>query len=138
MPLSIPLGLILRKNWINYCLKFIDNSLRCMVLCLVMNETVQAKLAELRDKGWTLANIARELELSPVTVESWNAGTRSPANPKSVFESLERLAKLKRIPKKRVYSKGNRKSKFTEENTYGNEAKTENLVGCVKLDKEVK
>jgi transcriptional regulator with XRE-family HTH domain len=68
-----------------------------------MNETVQAKLAELKEKGWTLASIAREIELSSVTVESWNTGIRSPANPKSVLESLDQLLKRKRIPKKKIY-----------------------------------
>jgi len=76
-----------------------------MVLYGVMNEIVQAKLAELKEKGWTLASIARELELSPVTVESWNTGIRSPANPKSVLDSLDNLLKCKRIPKKKIYTK---------------------------------
>lgn len=78
-----------------------------MVLCIVMNENVQAKLTELQEKGWTLASIARALELSPVTVESWNTGTRSPANPKSVLDSLDRLVKAKRVPKKKIYVKAN-------------------------------
>jgi len=108
MPLSIPLGLILRKIYENISPKHIDNSLRCMVLWWVMDDNVQAKLAELKEKGWTLANIARVLELSPVTVESWNSGTRSPANPKSVLESLDQLLKRKRIPKKKIYTKGQR------------------------------
>lgn len=69
-----------------------------------MNETIQAKLTELKAKGWTLASIARELELSPVTVESWNTGIRSPSNPKSVLESLDNLLKRKRIPKKKIYT----------------------------------
>jgi lambda repressor-like predicted transcriptional regulator len=90
-----------------------------MVLWWVMDDNVQAKLAELQEKGWTLANIARALELSAVTVESWNAGIRSPANLKSVLESLDRLIKVKRIPPKKIYTKGSRKSKFTEENKYG-------------------
>ncbi|MCJ7655768.1 MAG: helix-turn-helix domain-containing protein [Dehalococcoidia bacterium] len=123
MPLSIPLGLILRKNLLNYWLKPIDNSLRCMVLCIVMNENVQAKLAELQEKGWTLASIARALELSPVTVESWNAGIRSPANLKSVLESLDRLTKMKRIPPKKIYAKDSRKFKFNK--NMGNEGKKE-------------
>jgi len=104
MALSIPLGLILRKISINYWLKPIDNSLRCMVLWWVMDDNVQPKLAELQEKGWTLANIARALELSPVTVESWNAGIRSPANLKPVLASLDKLAQIKRIPKKKIYS----------------------------------
>jgi transcriptional regulator with XRE-family HTH domain len=78
-----------------------------MVLLYIMaDEDVQAKLAELKDKGWTLANIARALELSPVTVESWNTGIRSPANHKSVLESLDQLLKRRRIPKKKVYARG--------------------------------
>ena len=74
----------------------------------MVNNNVQAKLAGLQEKGWTLANIARALELSPVTVESWNQGKRSPANLKSVLASLDQLTEQKRIPKKRRYIKGSR------------------------------
>ena len=75
-----------------------------------MNEIVQAKLAELQGKGWTLANIARELKQATVTVESWKSGKRSPANLQSVLVLLDRLATRKRIPKKRRYNKdSNRK-----------------------------
>jgi len=77
-----------------------------VLLYIVEDKNVQAKLAELKEKGWTLASIARALELSPVTVESWNSGTRSPANPKSVLESLDRLIKRRRIPKKKIYTEG--------------------------------
>jgi len=73
-----------------------------------MDDDVQAKLVELQEKGWTLANIARALELSPVTVESWKAGTRSPANLQSVLASLDQLAKRKRIPPRKVYLKNSR------------------------------
>jgi hypothetical protein len=103
MALSIPLGLILRKKLLNNGAKPIDNSIRCMVACMVMNENVQAKLSELQEKGWTLANIARELGQATVTVESWKAGKRSPANLKSVITSLGELLKRKRIPKKKIY-----------------------------------
>jgi len=123
---------------VDHGLKLIDNSLRCMVSCLVVNQAVRYRLTELRLKGWTLANIARKLELSPVTIESWSAGTRSPANPKSVLESLERLAKLKRIPKRRPCSGGNRKAEPGRPNKYGPGARTEGLVGCARLDKEAK
>jgi lambda repressor-like predicted transcriptional regulator len=109
MALSIPLGLILRKIVDNLWINPIDNSLRCMVLWYIMaDEDVQAKLAELKGKGWTLANIARELELSPVTVESWNTGIRSPANLQPVLASLDQLLKRRRIPKKKIYAKGQR------------------------------
>lgn len=70
-----------------------------------MNQEVQAKLAELQQRGWTLVNIARALSQSSVTVESWKAGTRSPANLQSVLVSLDQLTKRKRIPKKRQYTK---------------------------------
>jgi len=109
-----------------------------MVPCLVVNEAVQYRLSELRLKGWTLANIARKLELSPVTIESWSAGTRSPANPRSVLESLERLAKLKRIPKRRPCSRGNRKAEPSRPNKYGPGARTEGLIGCTQPGKEAK
>jgi transcriptional regulator with XRE-family HTH domain len=67
----------------------------------VNNERVQAKLVELKQKGWTLANIAREIGQAKRTVESWNQGKRSPANLQSVLNSLDQLTKRKRIPKKR-------------------------------------
>jgi len=111
MPLSIPLGLILGKISINYWLKPIDNSLRCMVLWYSMEDKdIQAKLVELKEKGWTLANIARALELSPVTIESWNTGIRSPANLQPVLASLDQLLKRRRIPKKKIYTKNNTKN----------------------------
>jgi len=75
----------------------------------VNNDEVQAKLVELQQKGWTLANIARELGQAIRTVESWNQGTRSPANLQPVLTSLDKLTKRKRIPKKKRYAKGSRK-----------------------------
>lgn len=74
-----------------------------------MNKEVQNKLAELQDKGWTLASIARELEQSPVTIEAWKAGIRSPANPKLVLDFLDRLSERKRIPKKKLYKNSREK-----------------------------
>jgi transcriptional regulator with XRE-family HTH domain len=56
-----------------------------------MDDDVQAKLAELQENGWTLANIARELGQAIVTVESWKAGKRTPANLQSVLASLDQL-----------------------------------------------
>lgn len=78
-----------------------------MINYLRMNEKVRTKLASLQQKGWTLANIGRALGQSPVTIEAWKAGTRSPANLQSVLASLDKVAKIKRIPKKKIYSKGN-------------------------------
>jgi hypothetical protein len=104
--LSIPLGLILGKIVDNLWITHIDNGLHRVVLLYIMaNAEVQAKLVELKEKGWTFASIGRALDLSSVTIEAWNAGTRSPANPQPVLDSLDRLLERKRIPKKKIYAK---------------------------------
>lgn len=92
----------MRKNLENISLILIDNNTRCMVECQQMNnDEVQAKLNELRQKGWTLASIGREIGQAIRTVESWNQGKRSPANLQPVLASLDGLLKRKRIPKKK-------------------------------------
>ncbi len=73
------------------------------------NDMVQDKLAELQQRGWTLANIARRIGQAKRTVESWNQGQRSPANLQSVLASLDKLDKIKRIPKKKIYSISDKK-----------------------------
>ena len=73
-----------------------------------MGNEIQTKLNELKQKGWTLASIAREIGQSSRAVESWNQGVRSPANLQSVLASLDRLNKIKRVPKRRLYHKGSR------------------------------
>ena len=72
-----------------------------------MND-VQEKLAELQGKGWTLAAIADELEITVSAVEKWKAGSRYPDTPKPVMVVLDSLLRRKRIPKKRRYVKGSR------------------------------
>ena len=67
-----------------------------------MND-VQARLALLQEKGWTLAAIADELKASHNTVEKWKAGDRYPRLEKPIIDALYRLANVKRIPKKRRY-----------------------------------
>jgi len=64
---------------------------------------IQAKLAELEEKGWTLTAIADELEISHNAVEKWKAGDRYPRNAKAVLIVLDQLSKRKRIPKKKRY-----------------------------------
>lgn len=66
-------------------------------------DDIQAKLAELKEKSWTLAAIADELEISHNAVEKWNAGDRYPRNAKAVLIVLDQLSKRKRIPKKKRY-----------------------------------
>jgi orotate phosphoribosyltransferase-like protein len=67
-----------------------------------MNE-IQTKLAELQEKGWTLAAIADELEVTVNAVEKWKAGDRQPQNAKAVLMLLNQLLEKKRIPKQRRY-----------------------------------
>lgn len=68
-----------------------------------MNE-VQTKIAELQQKGWTLAALADELGVTVNAVEKWKAGDRQPSNEKAVITLLDQIAKRKRIPKKRRYT----------------------------------
>lgn len=75
-----------------------------MILLWVMNE-VQTRIAELQEKGWTLAALANELGVTVNAVEKWKAGDRQPNNTKAVLTLLEQITKRKRIPKKRRYIK---------------------------------
>jgi hypothetical protein len=110
MALSILFRQILRKIIEDFSLIPIDNNTHCMVeYQQVNNDEVQAKLAELQQKGWTLANIAREIGQAIRTVESWNQGKRSPANLQPVLASLDKLGRSKRIPKRKIYVKDSRK-----------------------------
>jgi len=65
-----------------------------------MNE-VQTRLLELKDRGWTMAAIADELEVSHMTVFRWQKGMRKADNSRSVLHMLDTLMKRKRIPKQR-------------------------------------
>jgi transcriptional regulator with XRE-family HTH domain len=67
-----------------------------------MND-IQSKLAELQQKGWTLASLADELGLTSNALEKWKAGDRYPSNAKAVLALLDELLKRRRIPLKRRY-----------------------------------
>jgi transcriptional regulator with XRE-family HTH domain len=69
---------------------------------------IQAKLAELEDKSWTLAAISDELDVSYNTVQKWKSGDRYPPIAKLIIEKLDALLERKRIPKQRRYTKGSR------------------------------
>lgn len=56
---------------------------------------VQKTLVRLRERGWTLAAIGRELGVPANTVRKWSAGLRYPANAAAVKASLVRLSKRK-------------------------------------------
>jgi len=66
--------------------------------------TVQEKIAELQEKGWTLAALADELDVTVNAVEKWKAGDRQPSNSKAILMLLNQLIRRKRIPKKRRYT----------------------------------
>ena len=69
---------------------------------------MQTKIAELQEKGWTLASLADELGVTTNAVEKWKAGDRQPTNSKAILVMLDEIAKRKRIPKKWRYTKNSR------------------------------
>jgi hypothetical protein len=56
-----------------------------------MND-VQQTLMQLRNRGWTLAAIGRELNIPANTLRKWSAGLRYPANSSAVKASLLALS----------------------------------------------
>lgn len=62
---------------------------------------VQERLADLEGKGWSLAAIADELEVSYNAAQKWKAGDRYPSNAKAVLQVLDVLCRRKRVPKQR-------------------------------------
>ncbi len=81
-----------------------------MLLWNKMNElnAVQTIIAQLEEKGWSLAAIADsdELRVHYSTVGMWKAGARYPRPDKPVIDALNHLLKRNRIPKKKRYVKG--------------------------------
>jgi len=73
-----------------------------------MNNEVQSRIAQLVEKGWTLAAIADELSVTSASVENWKAGKRNAANAKPILAMLDTLLNKKQIPKQRRYAKGSR------------------------------
>lgn len=73
-----------------------------------MGSEIQLRIAQLTEKGWTLAAIADELGVTSDTVELWKAGRRNPTNAKAVLAMLDRVLEKKRIPKQRRYAPGSR------------------------------
>ena len=73
---------------------------------------IQAAIKGLQDKGWTLAAIARELDVTPNAVEKWKAGHREPQNAKLVLGALNSLASRKYVPKRRVYEPESRTRRY--------------------------
>jgi hypothetical protein len=65
----------------------------------------QTRISRLVKKGWTLAAIADELGVRPLTVKRWRDGGISPRKAKTVVAVLGKLLKRKRIPKQRRYKR---------------------------------
>ncbi len=53
-------------------------------------------LAQLEQRGWTLAAVADELGLKWLTVYRWRDGTQSPDDPHTVLDRIRRLRRRKR------------------------------------------
>jgi transcriptional regulator with XRE-family HTH domain len=66
---------------------------------------VQERIAQLQGKGWTLAALADEVAVTVNAVEKWKAGDRYPTNAKLVLNALDGLARRRRIPRQRRYTK---------------------------------
>jgi len=66
---------------------------------------IQSRIAQLQNKGWTLAALADELDVTTNAIEKWKSGDRNPNNTKAVLMLLDQLVRRKRIPKKRRYQK---------------------------------
>ena len=66
---------------------------------------VQEAVEELVGKGWSLAAISDEMEVHAETVMRWNAGSNYPINAKPVVLALNALARRRRIPKRKRYTK---------------------------------
>ncbi len=79
------------------------------------NNPIQIRLASLQEKKWTLAALADELGQKVNTLEKWKAGQRNPANEKAVLAMLDRIEKIKRIPKRRRYKKKKKKKAQSDE-----------------------
>ena len=76
-----------------------------------MNSEIQSRIAQLVERGWTLAAIADEFGVKPDTVENWRAGRRNATNAKAISAMLDKLLEKKRIPKRRRYARGSRQGR---------------------------
>ena len=73
-----------------------------------MNE-VQARIAQLESKKWSLVAIADALRAHRNTIGFWKAGTRYPRPDKPILDALDSLLQKNRIPKLKRYTKESRK-----------------------------
>jgi len=90
-----------------------------------MND-IQLMIVQLQGKGWTLAAIASDLNVTVNAVEKWKAGDRYPTNSKAILMLLESLSNRKRIPKKKRYASSSRIETNIQERETMNETASEN------------
>jgi hypothetical protein len=73
-----------------------------------MNE-IRETITRLREKGWTLAAIGRELGTPANSLWRWQSGVYPPANGGAVLAVLKRLLARKKVPPKKLYPRRRRK-----------------------------
>ena len=67
-----------------------------------MND-IQEMLSQLREKGWTWAAIADELDTHRETVSRWWSCQYYPDHPKMVVAALQDLLRRRAVPKRKRY-----------------------------------
>jgi hypothetical protein len=77
---------------------------------LSVNE-IQSRIMDLEKNGWTLAAISRTIGVTPDAIGKWKRAERYPKTDKPVIVALDTLLK-KKPPKKKLYTKGSRVSKY--------------------------
>jgi hypothetical protein len=93
---------ILVKALSGYFLRLINAAIGDIIWSM---DEVQELIAELRGRGWTVAALARELEVDYRSIIRWQNGQRTPANVAGVRSILRGLLKRRRIPKRRTYKR---------------------------------
>jgi transcriptional regulator with XRE-family HTH domain len=116
MGLSIVFGVKSEKISENICVIPIDNAVPSMLPYWQMDD-VQSLLAKLIAKGWTKASIADRLGVTTNAVEKWQAGDRNISQSRLIL--LRQLLPVKRIPKKRRYTKGDRRNQSPSDKNEG-------------------
>ena len=61
----------------------------------------QELLKQLRDKGWSDAQIARPLGMDRITVWRWRMGITAPHSERPVMRMLKELLRRQRVPRKK-------------------------------------
>lgn len=102
MALSSAFGL----KFVTFYSQFLLTSIYFLWYNAMQMNDVQSRIAMLQEKGWTLAAIADEADVTVNTIEKWKAGDHTPN--KATLVLLDQLLTRKRIPPKRRYQKDSR------------------------------